>query len=71
MRFILLQISTVSDRRSTFAQFIEDCASWIGFDVWDWFAFLVASISLYVAYVTLKSQRRTEKNTQALLTLDG
>lgn len=71
MRFILLQISTVSDRRSAFAQFIEDCASWIGFDVWDWFAFLVASISLYVAYVTLKSQRRTEKNTQALLTLDG
>lgn len=57
--------------RSAFSRFIENCASWIGFDVWDWFAFLVASISLYVAYVTFKSQRRTEKNTQALLTLDA
>ena len=57
--------------RSAFSKFIENCASWIGFDVWDWFAFLVASVSLYVAYVTFKSQRRTEKNTQALLTLDA
>ena len=71
MIFTLLLTNIISGRRSAFSQFIEDCASRIGFDVWDWFAFLVALISLYVAYVTLKSQRSTEKNTQALLTLDA
>ena len=67
----ILTAMTSGLERSAFSKFIENCASWIGFDVWDWFAFLVASVSLYVAYVTFKSQRRTEKNTQALLTLDA
>ena len=46
----------------------------LGLDQWDWFAVLIAilsliiaCLSLVIAYSTLKSQRQTEKNTQPII----
>lgn len=52
---------------NTFSQIVHQFAQAIGFDAWDWMAVLVSIVSLYVAAVTLKSQKHTEKNTQPLL----
>lgn len=59
----------------SFADQVKAFAESTSLNTWDWLAFLiaiislcVAGISLYIAFGTLKSQKKTEKNTQPVMT---
>jgi hypothetical protein len=70
MVYCLLEITKSPD-------FIEHFAKSAGLNIWDWFAaiiafvsLLVAALSLIIAVKTLKSQRKTQKNTTPVINIE-